>query len=195
MPLRLRLLPSLLFLLLAGCGTAGAGGAGWAGGRRQPPPPERPEAPTTRTPPRTPTTFTLGASFAENRGRLPWPADGTVTAMFGPRTESTYGTRTFSPGMDVATAPGAEVRAVFGGTVTRVGAMAAYGTYVMVAHGDFTTVYGNLSATSVASGDPVATGQAVGRAGTDEQARGPALFFAVFEGDEPVDPLGWLAPR
>jgi murein DD-endopeptidase MepM/ murein hydrolase activator NlpD len=115
--------------------------------------------------------------------------------LFGPRTEPEHGTRTFSPGLDLATAPGAEVRAVFAGTVERVGAMAAYGTYVMVSHGGFTTVYGNLSGITVAAGETVATGQPVGLAGTVMERRGAGLFFALFQGETAVDPLGWLAPR
>ena len=137
----------------------------------------------------------LAATFVENRGRLPWPAEGVVTGLFGPRVEPEHRTRTFAPGMDLATPPAAEVRAVFSGIVARVGAMAAYGTYVMVRHGGFTTVYGNLSEILVEAGAPVDTGQLVGRAGTDEERRGAGLFFAVFEGETAVDPLGWLAPR
>ncbi len=138
---------------------------------------------------------TLAGNFRANRGRLPWPVDGTITGRFGTRTDPAYGTRIESPGIDIATAPGASVRAVFGGTVERVGAMSTYGTYVMVSHGGFTTVYGNLSNVAVRQGQTVQAGQGLARAGTSEERRGAGLFFAIFEGDDPVDPGGWLVRR
>jgi septal ring factor EnvC (AmiA/AmiB activator) len=137
----------------------------------------------------------MSGSFRANRGRLPWPVDGNVSGRFGTRTDPAYGTRIESPGIDITSAPGAGVRAVFAGTVERIGAMSTYGTYVMVSHGGYTTVYGNLSDVMVRQGQTVAAGQALGRAGTSEQRRGAGLFFAVFEDDNPVDPLGWLVGR
>jgi septal ring factor EnvC (AmiA/AmiB activator) len=138
---------------------------------------------------------TMAGSFRSPRGRLPWPVDGTVTGRFGTRTDPAYGTRIESPGIDIATTPGASVRAIYGGTVERVGAMSTYGTYVMVSHGGFTTVYGNLSNVAVRQGQTVQAGQGLARAGTTEERRGAALFFAIFEGDDPVDPGEWLVRR
>jgi septal ring factor EnvC (AmiA/AmiB activator) len=73
--------------------------------------------------------------------------------------------------------------------------MATYGTFVMVSHGDFTTIYGNLSEVVVARGQTVRAGQVVGRAGTASDRRGAQLFFALFEGGRPVNPTGWLRGR
>lgn len=70
--------------------------------------------------------------------------------------------------------------------------MASFGTYVMVSHGAFTTVYGNLSAVTVRQGERVRAGQAIGRAGTSADRRGTQLFFAVFDDGRPVNPTGWL---
>ena len=137
----------------------------------------------------------LTGSFSANRGRLPWPTDGTVTGRFGRRTDPVYGTETTSQGIDIATASGAPARAVFQGTVERVGAMASYGTFVLVSHGDFVTVYGNLSQVVVRQGQTLSAGQTVGRAGTASDRRGSSLFFAVFQAGRATDPLGWLRGR
>ncbi|MEM6327925.1 MAG: peptidoglycan DD-metalloendopeptidase family protein [Bacteroidota bacterium] len=130
-----------------------------------------------------------------NRGRLVWPVDGTVMGFFGPRTDPETGTRTEAVGLDISTAPGAPVRAAFGGRVSRVGAMVAFGTYVMLTHDGHTTVYGNLSRVDVARADTLGPGAVLGASGTREQPRGARLFFAVFEGQTPTDPLLWLRPR
>ncbi|MEL6616717.1 MAG: M23 family metallopeptidase, partial [Bacteroidota bacterium] len=100
-----------------------------------------------------------------------------------------------SVGVDISTAPGAPARSVFEGTVERVGTMATFGTFVMVSHGDYTTVYGNLSQVTVRRGQRLRAGQVLGRAGTNEARRGAALFFAVFQGGTPVNPAGWLGGR
>ncbi len=157
------------------------------------PPPRRP-APTARVRTPAPPPAPLAPAFAENRGRLPWPVDGIVIGMFGTRIEPEYGTRTDAPGIDIATAPAAPVTAVFSGVVARVGTMAAYGQYVMLRHGAFTTIYGNLSDVSVEEAVQVQTGAPIGLAGTDLERRGAGIFFAVFDGDDAVNPLPWLGP-
>ena len=134
----------------------------------------------------------LTGSFRQNRGRLPRPAAGTVVGAFGKRTDPVYGTAVTSIGIDIATAPAAPARSVFDGVVERVGTMATYGTFVMVSHGGYTTIYGNLSGVSVRQGQRVRAGQAVGRAGTAESRRGSQLFFALFDGGEAVNPSRWL---
>lgn len=137
----------------------------------------------------------LTGSFRQNRGRLPWPAQGVVTGPFGLRTHPVHGTKTQSIGVEIATQPMASVQAVFDGTVSRVFVMPGYGTCVMVSHGEYATVYGNLSSVDVRQGTQIRAGQGIGRAGTTNQPLGNAVFFAVFSGTDAVDPAGWLARR
>ncbi|MEM6326705.1 MAG: peptidoglycan DD-metalloendopeptidase family protein [Bacteroidota bacterium] len=153
-----------------------------------PPAPE----PEVAAPPLEDRSVSLTGSFERNRGSLPWPSDGTITNEFGRRTDD-YGTTITAVGIDIATQAGAPARAVFEGTVERVATMATYGTYVMVSHGGYTTIYGNLSQVVVQGGQTVRAGQVIGRAGTAEDRRGAGLFFAVFKGDgTPLNPRRWL---
>ena len=156
-----------------------------------PPAPPRRAAPAA-PPPAADRPVSLTGSFRQNKGRLPWPVEGTVTGEFGTRVDPIYGSETTARGMDISTAPGAPVRAVFEGTVNRVGQMATYGTFVWVSHGEFLTFYGNLSQVSVRQGEAVRAGQALGRAGTAEDRRGAALFFGLGEGGTFVNPRAWL---
>ena len=55
-------------------------------------------------------------------------------------------------GIDISTAPAAPAVSVFEGVVQRVGRIPTYGQYVMVTHGEFVTLYGNLSQVSVRQG-------------------------------------------
>ena len=142
-------------------------------------------------------TAALSASFEENQGRLPWPADGAVTESFGNQVDPVHGTTTYHPGVLLATNPGSEVRAVFEGAVTGVDFVPGYGTYLVLQHGEYLSIYSNFSSLYVSTGDRVAAGQVIGEAGTDSEPRGAGVFFAVFDTEEntSVDPMQWLASR
>lgn len=135
----------------------------------------------------------LSASFEENRGRLPWPAEGVIIEPYGDRV-SDYGTTTRHPGILIATNPEANVRAVFDGEVAAIDFVPGYGQYLVVRHGDYLSVYSNFSALYVREGQAVSGGQLLGRAGTSDEPRGAGVFFAVFNTSSggAVDPQGWL---
>lgn len=139
----------------------------------------------------------LSATFQQNRGSLPWPAEGAVTEGFGNRVDPVHGTETYHPGILIATNPEESVRAVFEGTVTGIDFVPGYGTYLVIRHGDFLSVYSNFSSLFVSQGDDVTTGEVIGRSGTSSEPRGAGLFFAVFDKKQntSVDPIGWLANR
>ena len=137
----------------------------------------------------------LSGSFMQNRGRLPWPTSGVVHEPFGDVINPVYGTKTPNPGVIISTPASAEVRSVFDGQVIDVSVLPEYGTYVVIEHGDYKTVYSNFSMTYVGEGDRVKAGQVIGRAGTDSEPKGKAVFFALFKEGKPVDPVPWLKPQ
>lgn len=139
----------------------------------------------------------LSAAFRENKGQLPWPTEGAITEEFGNRVDPVHGTQTYHPGILIATNPEQNVQAVFEGTVSGIDFVPGYGTYLVVRHGDYLSVYSNFSHLYVNEGDPVEAGDVLGRAGTDEEPRGAGLFFAVFDRSEStsVDPTSWLSAR
>jgi septal ring factor EnvC (AmiA/AmiB activator) len=133
----------------------------------------------------------LTGSFETNLGRLPWPAKGTLVERFGVQVNAEYGTRTTNQGIVVATSPGADVRAVFEGRVIGIDVMPVYGKYIMVSHGDYVTVYGNLSTVLVTAQQRLTAGQLVGKAGTNSEPYGSGYFFGLSK-DGFVDPARWL---
>lgn len=137
----------------------------------------------------------LTGSFQQNQGNLPWPVDGAVTESFGTIRNPVHGTETPNPGVFIATSPQAEVRAVFEGEVINIDAMPDYGTLVTIRHGEYLSLYTNLSMVYVGTGDRVEAGETIGRAGTEDEPRGAGLFFALFNDGEAVDPVGWLRAR
>lgn len=139
----------------------------------------------------------LSSSFEESKGNLPWPASGAITEPFGNRVDPVYGTETYHPGILIATNPEEQVRAVFRGTVSGVDFVPGYGTYLVLRHGDYLSVYSNFSSLYVSEGETVEAGQVLGLAGTESEPRGAGVFFAVFDRSQStsVDPTQWLSSR
>lgn len=106
----------------------------------------------------------IGKSFEANRGRLPWPVDnGSVTERFGRNYHPTLsGVEWNNNGIDITCNNGSKVRSVFEGEVTTVFSVPGAGKVVIIKHGNYRTVYGNLAETFVSVGAKVSTKQAIG---------------------------------
>ena len=134
----------------------------------------------------------LSSSFASNKGRLPWPVEGTVTGSFGSHPHPVYKNVTlpFNNGVNVAVARNCAVKAVFDGTVASIHVMPGYNQCVLVQHGDYFTLYCRLKTVSVKEGTKVKTGQVLGVVdtigGEDE------LHFELWKGQSPQNPESWL---
>ena len=103
---------------------------------------------------------------------------------FGPRGDR------FHAGLDFPAPYGWNVRAARRGRVRFSGWLAAYGRTVIVAHrGRIRTLYAHLSAATVRRGEPVSTGERIGRVGSTGNATGPHLHFEVIVRGANVDPL------
>jgi septal ring factor EnvC (AmiA/AmiB activator) len=139
----------------------------------------------------------LSASFEQNKGELPWPATGAITERFGNRVDPVHGTKTYHPGILIATNPEEQVRAVFEGTVSGVDFVPGYGTYLVLRHGEYLSVYSNFSTLYVSEDETVEAGEVLGLAGTEEEPRGAGVFFAVFDRSKntSVNPTQWLSAR
>ncbi|EPD93001.1 hypothetical protein HMPREF1486_04078 [Streptomyces sp. HPH0547] len=102
-------------------------------------------------------------------------------------------------GVDFPVGTGTTVRAVAEGTVVTAGWGDAYGYQVVLRHRDGKySQYGHLSAISVRAGQPVNTGQRIGRSGSTGNATGPHLHFEVRTGPgygSDINPLTYLRQR
>ena len=138
----------------------------------------------------------LSDNFGSNRGKLPYPVTGryTVVATFGEQQHSELKyVRTSNSGIDIQTAPGADARAVFNGVVTRVFVVPGYNNSVIVRHGNYLTVYSNLSQVYVKAGDAVSTRQALGKIYSDpEEGQATILHFQLWKEKTKLNPLPWL---
>lgn len=141
----------------------------------------------------TPEAAKLSNDFLGNKGRLPWPVgNGGVTRGYGPYTEG--GIRNENKGVDIRTNTGGTVRAVFNGTVSQVANVS--GTYlIIIAHGEYFTVYSNLRSVSVSRGQKVTTKQSLGTVATDSDTGMSIAHFELWRGADAVNPTSWLTPN
>ena len=139
---------------------------------------------------------TAGKSFESMRGQLPRPVSGhfRITSRFGRHSLPDLPDVVYdNPGIDAETAAGASAQAVFAGKVSGVYMIPGFSTVVIVNHGNYYTVYGNIASASVKVGDVVKQGQAVGRVDTSEDNPSyGAIHFEVWKNREKLDPASWI---
>jgi len=142
----------------------------------------------------TPEAKALAASFAANKGRLPWPvAKGIVTQKFGTQRHPVVRTTTIkSNGVTLSVPVGAEARSVFEGKVLNIVQFKGSNPIVLVQHGNYITSYKNLSKVYVKKGDKLNAKQAIGKIFTNKETGKTALQFSLFQNTTPQNPALWL---
>ncbi|MCS6895452.1 MAG: peptidoglycan DD-metalloendopeptidase family protein [Bacteroidia bacterium] len=139
----------------------------------------------------------LAGAFEQNKGNLPWPIASdklVVTSPFGTVEDESGGLIT-NQGVYLAGPPEAEVRAVFSGKVTAVTTIPGQGKVVIIQHGPYRTVYARLQETFVQPGQSVGILTPIGRLGNNVGNEPPQLYFLIYKGKSPVNPLEWVASR
>lgn len=136
------------------------------------------------------------SGFEGMKGRLPRPVAGSfrVTNPFGTHSLPNMPNVSYdNPGIDAEVPKGASAQAVYAGTVSGVYMVPGYATVVIVNHGGYYTVYGNISAAAVKVGDKVKQGQNLGRLAADEDNPGHSLIhFEVWKNREKQNPMAWI---
>ncbi|MDR0635451.1 MAG: M23 family metallopeptidase [Treponema sp.] len=122
-----------------------------------------------------------------------YPIRGRLTSPFGWRDDPLTGARTYHAALDLAATLGTPVKASMKGTVSSAGQNAIYGKFVIITHTNgYQSMYGHLSAISVAQGTSVEQGAKIGEVGSTGRSTGPHLHFALFKNGRAVDPLEFL---
>ena len=134
-----------------------------------------------------------GNSFVANRGKMSFPVSkGQVTHLFGKRPDPRYkNVIVENNGIKIAVDAGTKARSVFAGVVVNVLSNGGAKT-VMVKHGDYFTIYGNLVSTNVSKNQNISAGATIGEVGLDFDGT-HTLDFQIWERTTPVDPLGWIS--
>ncbi len=121
-------------------------------------------------------------------GRFSWPVVGSIVERFGPA-----GTGRVNRGIEISASRGSNIRAAADGTVAFVGngGLAGYGGLILIRHGDgWISVYGRAAQATVARGQSVKMGQAIGSVGDEAK-----LHFELRQNRTAVDPAKHLPKR
>lgn len=136
----------------------------------------------------------LAASFASNKGKLPWPVErGIVTKRPGTHRHPQFPNVTVkSSGVEITTEKDAKARAVFDGTVLQIQQYKGGALAVHVHHGNYITIYSNLASVLVKKGDKVKTKQDLGTIYTSPLVNKTILKFMVYQNTTLLDPTHWV---
>ena len=142
----------------------------------------------------TPEDKALAADFTANKGKLPWPVQEGIVKMGYGRHPSPIDRSVSinSNGVRIATNKGEKVRAVFDGEVNAVIVPKNGNLTVMIKHGNYFTVYKNLSKIYVKKGDKVNTKQVIGEVLTNKASGETILSFLVLRELKTQNPAHWI---
>lgn len=143
----------------------------------------------------TPNQVTISQNFADNKGKLPWPVErGSISSSFGEHAHPLYkNIKIKNNGIDISTLKGIKAKAVFDGVVSSVMSIPSMHNIVIIRHGDYLTVYANLSEVYVKKGDAVKIRQPIGQVFTNPSNAKTMLQFQVWHSTSLMNPESWIA--
>ena len=142
----------------------------------------------------TPEAKIIADNFKANRGRLPFPVEkGFISLGYGDQPHPVFSSLTIhNSGVEITTEAGANARAVFDGEVTSVMILSPVNKAVMIQHGDYFTVYQNLSSVSVSKGDKVSRKETIGKIRTSGDGK-TVIKFLILQNTTYNNPTSWLS--
>ncbi len=126
----------------------------------------------------------LTGSFRQNKGKMPYPVDSNYAFLSHYSKDGNYS-------ITLSTTLGAHACAIFEGTVQRV-AKSSEDFTVIISHGEYMSVYSNLSACHVSEGQKVKMRQSIGKVKSDIDGRRAELMFWIYGKSEAENPELWL---
>jgi hypothetical protein len=128
-------------------------------------------------------------AFSELRGKLPWPARGSIAARYG---ETRVGGMTWN-GVLLDTHRGAEVRAPYFGRVAYADWLPGLGLLLVLDHGGgWMSLYGYNGQLLRKVGDRVKPGDLIAQSLNDSDVGKAQLYFEIRESARAVDPRTFL---
>lgn len=136
----------------------------------------------------------IANNFRANKGKLPWPVEkGVVSLPYGDQPHPVYKMLTVhNSGVEITTETGSSARAVFGGEVTKVIKLSPLNIAIFIQHGDYFTVYQNLSSVNVSVGDKVSIKQLLGKIRANGDTGKTTLKFLILQNTSYNNPASWL---
>lgn len=141
----------------------------------------------------TPESKKVANNFEANKGNLVWPVvKGYKSQGFGTYSDPVYpDVKHYNNGVTIATEKGAEARSVFEGEVSAIQSIPGSNKVVQVRHGNYISIYYNLTDVYVKKGDKVKTKEALGKIFTDSNGKTEMKFF-LYKNTTRLNPEYWI---
>lgn len=128
-------------------------------------------------------------SFAEQRGKLTWPARGEVQKRFG---QSRNAGKLRWNGVLIGNSEGNTVYAVAPGRVAYADWLRGYGLLIIIDHGDgYMSLYGHNQGLLKEVGDWVQADEAIAEVGSSGGRDEAGLYFEIRHNGTPTNPATW----
>ena len=128
--------------------------------------------------------------------RSPWPVkNGIITQTYGEHEHPVLKHIIVNnDGINITSTEGAKARSVFEGIVVRIVAIPGANQIVILRHGNYLTVYNNLSEVFVKLGQKISPKQEIVTIFTDKNKGNDTTFqFMIWKGKNKLNPEPWLS--
>ncbi|MFT7591209.1 MAG: murein DD-endopeptidase MepM/ murein hydrolase activator NlpD [bacterium] len=140
---------------------------------------------------RTPNRSETASEFVP--GNLPWPVkNGYISERFGLHRHTDFkNVSTVNNGVDIICENSSSVYPIFEGVVSAIIQVPGMQTTVLIKHGNYYSVYANLSSVSCNQGEKVAPSSIIGQVGKN-QDNVTELHFEIWKGTTKLNPQSWI---
>lgn len=138
----------------------------------------------------------METTFTKLKGQLPWPVEnGVISAKFGNIVHPIYKTKVSNNGIEITTEPKASVYAIHDGVVTSVLPITGYGDVIIINHGKYNSVYGNLSQVFVRKDMVVKAGDLIAKGGDNHTPKENVVLLIIKQDKEYQNPEKWIVKK
>jgi len=142
----------------------------------------------------TPAGESLAKDFEKNKGKLPWPVErGLLSMRFGVnKSHINKNLKMISNGIRIETEENAVAKSIFEGEVVQITLIRGANKMVLVRHGNYLSIYRNLTHIYVKPNQKIKAGDKIGEIGKDPATGKTVLSFVLAKNATKLDPADWI---
>lgn len=149
-----------------------------------------------KVPPKEHTSAPSGGYFVGLKGKLPYPASGTIITKYGKGKDPKFDNPVYNKGIEIKAPSGSTIVSVADGKIVYSDYFTGYGNLIIIDHGDsYYTVYAHAKSLAKKVGDKVKAHEKIGTVGDTGSLKGPTLYFEIRHHGNTADPEQWLAAK
>lgn len=138
----------------------------------------------------TPAGEALAKDFEKNKGKLPWPVErGLLSMRYGVnQSHINNNLKVISNGIRIETEEGAVAKSIFDGEVVQITFIRGANKMVLIRHGNYLSIYRNLTQIYVKPHQQIKTGDRIGEIGKDAATGKTVLSFVLAKDATKLNP-------